>query len=111
VDLVKLLRVLGDRAAAVVVVVAGLLVLLIGWIGVSGTAYPAEQIPFLLSGGLFGAVLIGIGATVWLSSDLHDEWRKLDRVEELLQELTRDADPPEPLSSPNGSARVKVPRS
>jgi hypothetical protein len=92
------------------VVVAGLLVLLIGWIGVSGTAYPAEQIPYLLSGGLFGAVLIGIGATVWLSSDLHDEWRKLDRVEDLLRELTEGVDGSQPVAAANGSPRVKVPR-
>ena len=84
----KIVRVLADRALAVATIVAVLLVLLIGWLGISARAYPAEQLPYLLSGGLLGAVLVGIGATVWLSADAHDEWRKLDRVERLLRELT-----------------------
>jgi hypothetical protein len=90
-DLMKLLRLLADRALAMAIVVAGLVAILVGWIGMSGTAYPAEQLPYLLSGGLFGAVLIGIGATVWLSADLHDEWRKLDGVELVLRELKENA--------------------
>jgi len=105
-----MLRVLADRAVAVGVIAAGLLVLLIGWVGISGRAYPAEQLPYLLSGGLFGVALIGIGATVWLSADAHDEWRKLDKVEHLLQELTAmGLGPKEPIEveertpSSNGS--------
>jgi hypothetical protein len=64
--------------------VIGLVSLLIGWIGVSGTEYVAEQMSFVASGGLFGIFALGVGAALWISADLRDEWRKLDSVEALL---------------------------
>lgn len=73
-----------DRVGAVVLVVAGALALLFGWLGISDALLPAEQLPYLLSGGLVGVFLLGLGATLWLSADLRDEWRKLDRLEELV---------------------------
>ena len=73
-----------DRVAAAVAVAAGLLALLLGWLGAQDTAYPAEQIPYVISGAVLGVILVGIGATAWLSADLRDEWRKLDRLEEIL---------------------------
>jgi hypothetical protein len=48
---------------------------------VSDTAFPAEQIPYVVSGGLVGVFLLGLGAVLWLSADLRDEWRKLDAIE------------------------------
>lgn len=80
----KLLRAQWDRCAAIAAVLVGLVSLLIGWIGVSGTAYIAEQMSFVASGGLFGVFALGVGAALWLSADLRDEWRKLDSVEQLL---------------------------
>ncbi|MCW2499671.1 MAG: hypothetical protein JWN87_1347 [Frankiales bacterium] len=82
----KLLRTQWDRCAAVAAVVVGLLALLIGWIGVSGTEFLAEQMSYVASGGLFGIFALGVGAALWLSADLRDEWRKLDSVEHLLAE-------------------------
>jgi hypothetical protein len=73
-----------DRAAAWIVIVLGALALLLGWVGASQTAYTAEQIPYLLSGGLLGALLVALGATLLISADLRDEWRKLDRIERRL---------------------------
>jgi hypothetical protein len=84
-DLMKWFRLQWDRVAAWVAVALGLLVLLLGWIGVSGTEFPAEQIPYIVSGGLLGVFLLGLGAVLWLSADLRDEWRKLDRIEQVLQ--------------------------
>ena len=81
------LRAQWDRVGAWLLIVGGLLALLLGWLGVSGTAYPAEQLPYIVSGGLFGIALIAIGVQFWLSADLRDEWRKLDRLQAL---LTRD---------------------
>jgi hypothetical protein len=73
-----------DRVGAVVLVVAGALALLFGWLGISDAVLPSEQLPYLLSGGLVGVFLLGLGATLWLSADLRDDWRKLDRLEELV---------------------------
>ena len=67
-----------DRAFGVAAVTAGLVVLLAGWIGTSRAIFPAQQIPYLISGGLLGLFLLGLGATAWLSADMRDEWRKLD---------------------------------
>jgi hypothetical protein len=99
VDLGKLLRQQWDRLAAMLAVGVGALAVLLGWIGVSGHAYLANQLPYLISGGVGGLFLLGVGATLWISSDLRDEWQKLDRVERaldatrgaiLLQELSED---------------------
>ena len=87
-ELGKLLRVAWDRAAALAVIVIGAVAVVIGWIGVSGEPYPAKQLPFMMSGGVGGLFLLGVGALFWLSSDLRDEWTKLDRIEEALVRLS-----------------------
>jgi hypothetical protein len=76
-----------DRVGAALLVAAGIVAILLGWIGLSGVGLPAAQIPYVLSGGVLGVVFIGIGATLWMSADLRDEWRKLDRLEELALKL------------------------
>jgi hypothetical protein len=58
----------------------------VGGGGVSGSAYPAEQVPYVISGGVGGVFLLGLGAMLWLSADLRDEWRKLDRIEQAVRE-------------------------
>jgi hypothetical protein len=80
-DIVKYLRNQWDRVGAWVLIAGGAIALLIGWLGVSDTAYPAEQIPYVVSGGLVGVFLLGLGGLLWLSADLRDEWRKLDAIE------------------------------
>jgi hypothetical protein len=60
--------------------------LILGWVGVSGTSYTAKQMPYMASNGLGGLFLLGTGAMLWLSADLRDEWRKLDRIEAAIRE-------------------------
>jgi hypothetical protein len=91
VDIVKWLRLEWDRALAIVLVIAGAGALIAGWVGVSGSAYAAGQLPYIISGGIGGIFLLGVGATLWLSADLRDEWRKLDRIEEALGEPSRSS--------------------
>jgi hypothetical protein len=69
-----------DRALAIVLALGGLISCLLGWFGVSRSVLATEQIPYLASGGLIGLCLIGLGATLWLSADLRDEWRVLDGI-------------------------------
>jgi len=90
------LRAQWDRVGAVGFVVAGLLVLLAGWIGISGKDLPSAQMPYIVSGGIFGLTLIGIGATAWLSADLRDEWRKLDDLHDLLEHIEDIVGPDRP---------------
>lgn len=136
-DLNKLLKTQWDRAAAIGFTAVGALFLLFGWIGVSGTAYLAEQAPYIVSGGIGGVFLLGLGATLWVSADLRDEWRKLDRIEAAIGEgvlrwvedeapvpvvprqarvqehvevLAQPAEPVAPLAVVNGSPTTKAAR-
>ena len=71
-----------DRVAAVTLFFAGVLAVFLGWLGVSRSAYEAESLPYILSGGFFGLLALGAGGVLWLSADLRDEWRKLDSIEQ-----------------------------
>jgi hypothetical protein len=62
----------------------GVIALIGGWVGVRGTPVLAEQTRYIVSGGIGAVFLLGLGATLWLSADLRDEWRKLDRIEQSL---------------------------
>jgi hypothetical protein len=86
-ELGKWIRLAWDRAAAVGLIALGVVVLLVGWIGVSGQVYPAKQLPFIISAGIGGMCTIGLGALFWLSGDLRDEWTALDRIQEALTDL------------------------
>ncbi|HEV7863891.1 MAG TPA: hypothetical protein VGR20_14360 [Acidimicrobiia bacterium] len=78
-----------DRVAAIAFGIAGALAVVLGWVGASQALYPAKQLPYIVSGGVGGLLLIAAMATAWLSADLRDEWRKLDRVEAELVTLNR----------------------
>jgi hypothetical protein len=86
-NLGKWLRLGWDRAAAVALIAAGAVALVVGWVGVSGEAFPAKQLPYLISGGIAGVFILGVGALCWLSADMRDEWTKLDRIEGALNRL------------------------
>ena len=97
-EFLRFCRTQWDRVGAAILAVAGLASLLIGWIGLSDKVFPAEQIPYLASGGLLGVFFLGAAGVLWLSGDLQDEWRTLDRVDRSLEELVglwRDSTPAE----------------
>jgi len=94
-ELTTWVRAQWDRVLAGALAVGGLVALLVGWLGVSSTPYLAEQLPYLVSAGLLGLFLLGLSASVWISADLRDEWRKLDEVADLLSELRPDRSPDE----------------
>lgn len=83
-ELVKWLRLQWDRAAGALAMVLGVALLVIGWIQVSSTEFVAEQLPYVVSAGLGGLVALLLGGTLWLSADLRDEWRALNRIDEHL---------------------------
>ena len=71
-----------DRVLGWAAVALGAIVLVVGWVGVSSTGYVFEQLPYVISGGVGGLFLLGLGAMSWLSADLRDEWSKLDSLEQ-----------------------------
>ncbi|HEY3240552.1 MAG TPA: hypothetical protein VGL92_13360 [Acidimicrobiia bacterium] len=87
---------------------AAALAMLAGWLGVSRSAYPAEALPYIVSGGFFGLLLIGIGAVLWLSADLRDEWRKLDRLEQAWVEMAERPVSPSALSAKTPRAGTRA---
>ena len=116
-ELLKWLRLQWDRVFGAAAVITGAVALLTGWSKVSATAYPAEQIPYVVSAGLGGLFLLGVGATLWHSADLRDEWRKLDRLEEKLdaaiaagqtKTVVLDEPVPDPKTRPLKVAAVPV---
>jgi hypothetical protein len=108
-DFYRWVRTQWDRAAAIVLVIVGLVALILGWVGVSGATLPTEQIPYLSSDGLLGIFALGVAATLWLSADLRDEWRKLDDIHREIRAGRADDDEASAssngASSSNGAAR------
>lgn len=98
-----------DRALAIGAVIIGLVLLIVGYLGVSDATLPTEQIPYLASNGLFGIFALGIGATLWLSADLRDEWRKLDDIHHEIraerEARTDSGESPEPIAASSGTSR------
>jgi hypothetical protein len=81
------LRAEWDRFLAWGLLVAGAVLLVMGAVQVAGHRYLADQLSFIMSAGIGGLGCIGFGAGLILSADLHDEWRRLDQLEELLVEI------------------------
>src|SRR5918998_5170084 len=86
-NLIKLCRNQWDRTLAIFLVVGGFVALLVGWLAVSDTIFAFEQIPYMISGGLLGVSLIALGCASWVSADLRDDWRKMDRLEAAVHAL------------------------
>ena len=78
--LVRLVQHQWDRSVAIVAAIAGLVAIVAGWIGVSGTRDAVEQIPYLVSGGILGLFFLGVAHALWVSADLRDEWRRLHEL-------------------------------
>jgi hypothetical protein len=94
--------------AGLVLPLLGLGAIVLGWWGASGSAYPADQLPYVISGGLLGVGLIVAGAALfvrysmtrymrfWLLRIIYEERAQtdrtvetLERVEDLLRAATR----------------------
>ncbi|MGH9034593.1 MAG: hypothetical protein ACRD0O_02430 [Acidimicrobiia bacterium] len=95
------LRAEWDRVAGYSLIALGALLLVLGYAGVSDSPYVAEGLSYIMSGGIGGLFMLGAGATLLISADLHDEWRKLDRVEEALR-----AGEPIPAPVPPAAAKL-----
>jgi hypothetical protein len=103
----KVLKSQWDRTAAIVLTIAGVISLIAGYLQVADSSILAEQTRFIVSGGIGGLFLLGLGATLWISADLRDEWRKLDRIEHALADgILRWSDDATPAAG--GSHRAKV---
>jgi hypothetical protein len=84
----------------------GLAVILLGWYGAAHSSYLFEQIPYLISGGLFGLGLVFVGGLVYFGSMLArnaaQQQRQGEQIVELLRELRDGMTAPVP--APKGRA-------
>jgi len=87
-QLMTTLRAQWDRMLAVLLLTAGAVLLVVGWIAVSGASNVADQLSYLASSGLGGLFCLGLGASLLVSSNLQDEWRKLDDLTGAVREAT-----------------------
>jgi hypothetical protein len=88
VNVLTVLKSQWDRAAALACLVAGVIALIVGYHGVAHTKYVPDALAYLISGGLGGVFLLGVGGLLYSSADMHDEWRKLDRIEAAILRLS-----------------------
>ena len=65
----------------------GVIVIIVGWFGVSGQALVAKQLPYLISGGLGGVALVGIGAALIGTERLRRDAGRMARLEDMVEEL------------------------
>lgn len=70
-----------------VLAAVGVVVIIIGWYGVSGQALVAKQLPYLISGGLGGVALVGIGAAMISAERRRQDTGRIERLEEMVAEL------------------------
>lgn len=79
-NMIRFARLQWDRTLAAICVLAGAILLIVGWFHVSDTGFVAEQLPYLASEGLGGVFLLGLGGMLWLSADMRDQWRELRAI-------------------------------
>jgi hypothetical protein len=84
VDFRRWVRTEWDRILGFGLICLGAVFVVLAWFGVSDSPYLAQQLSFITSGGIGGLFLLGAGATLLHVADVHDEWRKLDRIERAL---------------------------
>ena len=99
--------------AAGALVTLGLTAILLAWAGASRSTIIEEQVPYLISGGLFGVALAIVGAMTYFAHWLtvfvreareHEAARAQDHAE-LLDALRALRDAPRPREEGNGTAR------
>lgn len=65
----------------------GAIILLAGWLGVSGETIVAKQLPYLISGGIGGLAAIGVGIGLIVAEDLRAQQARAGRLESELLEV------------------------
>lgn len=88
----------------------GLVLIVVGYVGAANSPLVAEQIPYLLSGGILGLALTILGGFLfwghWLYRQYERDEHHQRRVTELLEALLADrADRPVPVGSGAGARR------
>ena len=79
------------KALAAALTVAGLVAVLVGYLGVRDESHIELQLPYLLSGGLGGLVLMGLGALVLIQYQMRIQARRFAEMTDTLDEWKEQA--------------------
>ena len=99
-----------------VLVPLGLLVILLGWVGASRTSNVYEQVPYLISGGLFGLGLVFVGSFLyfahWLTRLVQEQRTRsaavVDAVDRLTEAVGRRSPPAARPHAPAGAFAAEI---
>ena len=98
--------------AGIALPIIGVIVIWLGWWGASGTKYVYQEIPYVVSGGIFGVALVFIGAALfarysvarllrfWLARVVADSQLQTDRLVEAIESLAKVANPQATINTP-----------
>jgi hypothetical protein len=67
----------------------GAVFIIIGYFGVANEALVAKQIPYLVSGGIGGMVLVAVGAFLLGTDDVRKQLQRVEQLESLVEDLHR----------------------
>lgn len=79
------------RGAAVVLTVAGLVAVLVGYLGVRNHSDIVLQLPYFISGGVGGLALMGLGALALIQYQMRLQARRFAEVTDALDEWKEQA--------------------
>jgi len=79
------------KALAAALTIAGLVAVLVGYLGVRDESHIELQLPYLISGGLGGLVLMGLGALVLIQYQMRIQARRFAEMTDSLDEWKEQA--------------------
>lgn len=65
----------------------GALFIVLGYLGVANEALVAKQIPYLVSGGIGGMVLVAVGAFLLGTDDVRKQLARVEQLESMVEDL------------------------
>ncbi len=77
-------------ATAFTLIVAGIVVAIIGYLGVSKETEVAFQLPYFASAGVGALMLLGFGGILLLNSQLESDSDRMEELEEAVRQLSNE---------------------
>src|SRR5947209_5868098 len=67
--------------------VLGAVFIIVGWVGISGESLVAKQMPYLISGGVGGVALVGLGVLFLGTEERRRDRARIDQLEAMVADL------------------------
>jgi hypothetical protein len=86
-----------------ILVAAGAVMIIVGYVGVANEVLVAKQLPYLISGGILGVAVVAVGVMFIATEQLRHDADRIDRLERLVDDLHRVL-----LTQPDAPAPVEA---